>query len=690
MQLFDLKSLEILNFGIFKDKHFLDFEDREVIGIVAKYAEDSERSNRSGKSLVMEAILYLLEGNSRAKKEISLIHNSEDYQADVMYVKGIFKDQDGKEYTIKRGRDIKNTGLLEIDWIEKSTEAQREINRLFGIENDLELTNFFKQADIHGFMNLGPTAQKEYLMKWMDNSHWKVKEKMAVADRDRVKNEIKENDTVKKALESSLEITEDLEETKRDLEKKVKDSKVEIKEIELELSDLRKKQSEVALIGKTARADMINLKSQSADLLSTKDKFTKNCEAVLKYKKEIQLLKKKVISDSKLVFKSKSNEASELKLKIKEAKSFLIDLKNNKGICPILKSSCDSIKVSTKDVELKETEIEILNRNHQNILNEIELLEESISLEEKIDELKNDIKILEAKNEGVILDEIDEKLEEISIKMEQALKNVGVTSKEIDNQINELEEKLSDIKDKYDGFNTKLGSISHRIEESKKAITKISAIDKHNEELRIELEDLNYICMMFGKNGIPSDEIENGFVEVEQNINLVLDELGCGLTLNFNPDKELDKMEPICSCGFAFPKGFRGNDCPECHSVRMKQRKDDINLKITENGIEKDFSMDSGGGRTLISFAVRIALTILKRQQSKCKLNMLFLDEIDGPLDPYFAEQIISAITKLLTKKLGFSQILLVSHKEIVKNSLPCILQVTRKKDNTSTLAFLE
>ena len=112
--------------------------------------------------------------------------------------------------------------------------------------------------------------------------------------------------------------------------------------------------------------------------------------------------------------------------------------------------------------------------------------------------------------------------------------------------------------------------------------------------------------------------------------------------------------------------------------MRMKQRKDEISLKIIENGVEADFDGDSGGGKTILSYAIRIALTMLKRRQNKTRLNMLFLDEVDSALDAHLAASVIDSITKTLTKKLGYDQILLVSHKEEIKNAVPHILKVTR------------
>ena len=199
-----LKTLEMTNFGIFKGTHNLNFENKDIIGIMAEYVSDKTRSNRSGKSLIMEAIRYNLTGLTRAKKEAQLIHHGEK----MMEVKCTYTHK-GREYTIRRGRDEKNNGVLELDWIEKSTASQEKIESLFGVyKSDFDLTNFFKQSDINGFMEKSPSEKTKFLMKWLDNEHWKEKERLAKLDRDDLKAKLMQNEAVKQALELSLEIDE--------------------------------------------------------------------------------------------------------------------------------------------------------------------------------------------------------------------------------------------------------------------------------------------------------------------------------------------------------------------------------------------------------------------------------------------------------------------------------------------------
>ena len=134
---------------------------------------------------------------------------------------------------------------------------------------------------------------------------------------------------------------------------------------------------------------------------------------------------------------------------------------------------------------------------------------------------------------------------------------------------------------------------------------------------------------MFSKYGIPSDEVDNSLGTIQDKVNMILKLSGLDLSMHFSPDKEIGGKEPVCICGHHFVKGHRG-DCPDCGMERQNKRKTEMNIKILENGKERKFKMDSGGGKTLIAFAVRIAINLIKREQGKMKLNMLFLDEVDA------------------------------------------------------------
>src|SRR5690606_31366367 len=127
---------------------------------------------------------------------------------------------------------------------------------------------------------------------------------------------------------------------------------------------------------------------------------------------------------------------------------------------------------------------------------------------------------------------------------------------------------------------------------------------------------LRYCAFMSGKGGIPSQEIENAFDEIEDETNFVLQKFGTNLAVQFNPDRELKTWEDSClACGQVFPNGQKSRECSSCGTERQRKRKDELTIKVLENGEEQNFAMESGGGKTLVSFSNRLALSRLVQRQ---------------------------------------------------------------------------
>lgn len=681
--MFTFEKIITHNFGILKGTQETDLRGKEIVGIRAEYEEDKTRSNRGGKTTWIEAFQYALTGNTRAKKEIQMIHHGEK----AMWVELHLRDEDTNEIrVIKRGRDHKNVGILNIDWIEKSTDAQAEIDALLGLDGDLELTNYFRQSSIHGFMTKDPAEKGALLTKWITKGHWKAKHEKAIEDRDAVKLKLKDNEAIKKALESVMEITEPLVTeiaTLRDSRKVVEDKKTALTKTR---ANLFVKYSNDKKAKDTAGDAIEVLDEEYHKLLGEVRTHERRVEDYGKLKAWLvanQQYKNPFDQtglDSLTVgFDANETEANKLKDRLKRIKSL------KSPLCPVLQEACDRIQFTEKDIRHLESDIAAIDTRlkeyHELILKEEEKQEAYalyISKKKDYDNLGMLIKENQSKSR---MDENRTELTQHQAALELDLRPQIDKIKGIDFEINDFGVTLAEA-------DKKIGQLEHRIKTSQDALAKIDEVSRRSAELRAELEDLNYVVFMFSRNGIPANEIENAFGDVQDNINFILDGMGCGFNINFSPDRELDKWEPICHCGYVFPKGYRKSECEECNSLRQKQRKNEITIEVTEGSKEQDFSLDSGGGQTLVSYAVRIGITMLKRDQNKNKLSVLFLDEIDSALDPYFVDQIVTSITKVLTKKLGFRQILMVSHKSKIRDATPDILQVTRNTEGYSEVAW--
>lgn len=671
-----LKSLEIHNFLIYKDE-FIDCEGKDLIGILAEYVKNKKRSNRGGKSSIPEAIRYLLINRTRYKKNVDAIH----YGMQEMFIQGIF-EEDGKEYRIKRGINHKSDSVLELNWIDKTSDAEKEIRRLFGVsKDDFDLTLFFKQSDINGFMDLEPSEKSEKLMKWLDNEHWTAKEEAVKLNVKRLSEKVKENDTVIRTLETGLENISDVElalnvlKNKKD---KLEESKMSLfkkcESLKKDLTIEEKNKSRVFGKYRLLKEANENLKNK----LSKSDVFSK----IEKVEINIAINKKKLKRLDEQLFVKSKNEKIILEKKISELGDYILKMSNtNNGLCPILKESCSLIKIDKKQLLGLKKELGIRKEKYAKLLETIRLNDPTI--------VKERINVLNGILVGLQKNVVNPK----EIKKEIALNEKEISSctistnkigKRIDN-INEellpIEEKLEKVTDDLNEANIEISNKENIIKRFNESSKKIKIIKKENELLRRDLEDERVLLVMFSKQGIPASEIENAFQDIEDTINYLLTDIEPSLSVGFSPDKELSKKAVSCNCGFIFPKGYRKNDCEKCGTQRTNQRKDEMSLKVYDNGVEAKFEGDSGGGKTLISFCVRVAISILKRTQNKCRLDIMFLDELDSSLDDHFAQSILNKISRTLMDKLKIKQVFMISHNPEIKSTVPHVLMVTRFKD---------
>jgi chromosome segregation ATPase len=275
-------------------------------------------------------------------------------------------------------------------------------------------------------------------MQWMNNTHWKEREELVKADISILKDKIKDNDTVIKALSANQEIEENIEielrETKAKLKKvkqKLETSKGEAKRINEEYINLC-----------TARKDA---SSKIADLDEQYERNEREIESYLE-KRELKNSKR-----NEVIKLEKQLNSLEVEGNIKEANARLAELKseskllkerytkmkaNGNGLCPVLNEACDRVKFTKKDEkELadKRNEISQLINQCEEVIEDLYTKED---LERKIE--KADTKYKE------LIDEL----------------NVKVTDKRkaIQKKIEKLEASLdNEVLDKYKELKNKWG-----------------------------------------------------------------------------------------------------------------------------------------------------------------------------------------------------------------------------------------
>jgi len=674
-----LHAVEFQNFMLFRSMKKV-FSDKEIIGIIAEYMSDPQRSNKGGKTTMVEGILYNLFGVSRAERDVELIHRGED----VMMTKTIWIDGD-KKFTIKRGRDIKNNGVLEIKGIEKVREAQEEINALIGYDKEeFMLTNFFKQSDINQFMDMKPTEKKKHLMKWLQNLHWMKLERDALDDLKEVKQEITR---CQERIETLIEMHKDNH-----------DIKNEIEELEIDLKDFQRKQ--VKLEGtvqkySSGEANKKELRKQLHDVTRRMDDIEDDIEGKerqqrkLKQKqtqleeldKELKTLGKVTVDDGDR--ERIADDRASAHAQLDRLNNQIEDAEENMtGTCPILGESCDRVTpdcstVKTWKIEAKKTKVKVKKMTDQ-ISNFLDF--DRAQSDQK--DAKAAVELAKSKASG--LKPLRAEYDRLKVDRETL---EGKMTKVTSTKLIEAQEALDSVRRQSKKLTEKVGSLKGALSNNKKLRVKIDQEKLMLVDLKERVSDLTYVAFMFGKNGIPSQEIENAFDEIEDEANFVLERLGTSLQLEFRPTKELSTWEDTCvECGWQFPKGTRNKTCDDCGSDRQKKRKDELQLRVLENGIDEGFHMESGGGKALVSIAVRIALTRLKQRQSGSRFNVLFLDEPDSAFDEANKKAFTNLITKTLVKDFGFEQVFWISHDKRIQESVPDVLKIQRYENHSKAV----
>jgi DNA repair exonuclease SbcCD ATPase subunit len=692
-------NLEIDYFLGFGENQKIEFKDQQVIGIIGEYEESEEKSNRAGKSSFLEAILYNLYGKTRSKNIINWNFPDESMSVTATY------EFNGKIITIRRGKNQSNDSFLEVDGFEgeKKLVTQEELNKMVGCNyDDFIALNYFMQGDIHKFISSGSTSMGSMLTRWLNTDYWGKYKSITDSKIKNVESQIQELMIFNKDNDITLEVIKSYAEEKKGIETNIDSDKGKLDALrgyKTILKAYTKIAEEVA--EETIRGKKLKVKKERLEekLDNARARFKK----VESDKKKSKLLKSKMsseytkndLTELNKEIKSKEKRITILEKNIKDWKEKISNIENGDTVCPITDKVCKILVGKNKASLVKEITQEKSNFEKQlsgveKELKDLELKYKKIS---SILESNQDIELEIAKlntEASPIHDEIKELMEELddsgkeivacAVKINKNLRELKKCDKK---KMEEMENALDDIEELEENIEKQTKVIGEYNLKIKNGNKNIKQIRENKREIRIlekELKHLKFISFMFGKSGIPSNQIESAFGEVEADANYILkNELKTDIQIEFRNYKELSDKETVCpACGFAYPKGYRKTECENCGKARGFRRKDELSLKMFVNGNESDFESDSGGGKVLVSISLRVALIRMLRRRTGIGCSMLFLDEIFAMLDKVNRKNIMKLILETLSKDFEFEQIFCISHQADVSEALRDNVLITK------------
>lgn len=687
-------TLKIENFFSHKES-IINFDDFDSAILIGNVDGNYDISNGSGKSAILEAILWCLFNKSRA----AVIDDVIKWGENEALVTFIFKHK-GEIYRVKRTR-CRTTGLSSVEFhIMYDNNMWKDLTgATSGITNDnivsvikidyKTFTNsaYFRQNDISEFAESDPGRKKDILKRIIDVSKWDEYEKIS---KDNVRSLRISRDEQAKLSDGLEEVVVESKNTKKKLDIESKNIIVlsdERTKIASGLEDLTEKYSIIRQGLDTDKWDIIvdenyalskKTKVNDLKLIKLKKIISKHSLSVAKIDKErdkLQSLLDQIVFDKGIKDKLQATnlEIANLTAEVSSNRERVLEVESlNFG------KELDECYVCGQKVteELKD---KILNENQEKIDKyksriiylKNRLNQEKISLIEFKDVERNNQKVIAARDrinainleQSTIQRYLEEAQEEFRLKnVENENISYKITTnnailsglrnddfKALSNEIEQLKNRRGEVNSELEKKNREIGILTQKTSEYVDKIKQMEKAKKNLGALEKRLAVCEKITKMFGKNGIQTILLNAVIEDLEVTSNDILSE--------------------ICNEPFLIMLETQRLGADGVSIV------DTLDLKVKKDGVIYNFKSLSGGEQFRVSLALRIALSEISSRHGGSSLEFLLLDEINSPLDRHGTENLFVNVIKSLEKKY---KILLITHNDALKERFDNVIDVTK------------
>jgi DNA repair exonuclease SbcCD ATPase subunit len=659
-----IKHIEIDNLLSFGDGNEINYSDLNGVSVVV-----SEPPNQGGKTTFsVDTLKFLFFGETtKTEKNEEIFNTFRD--SNVVRVKGLI-EIDGDNFVIER--TIKRTAKKAGGWSvsssveykkilpdgteedlkgEQTQDTTKKIAEAIGNEKDFMTTIIATGDNLTDLIDSKPTERGKTLTKFIGlevlddkeeiakkmTSEFKKTMKSNLYNTESLKNEIIEHKTsIENLKESNVNNHKDLQE-KIDIIQELNDQRDDLlsKKIQIDPEVLK-------LNPETLNTEINSLTKNGVTKKNELDTIIKELESIGDpgYNEEDHSEVKKSRNELELTRRENVSEKARLDKLIKTLKEG--------EICPTCKRSLEDVDHSE---EIKETE---------NKSSELLKLVEDLVL--KINGL--DVVIGEHETKKAKSDLLDKK-SLMKDKIEVDLERMRVNLKDKKNQLKEYE-KNTEFIESNQKLDSQLTGVNSRIKMSDiEKNNLIKLIEKNENEIK-KFEDLivdknklidtikkekevekifDIYCKMIGKNGIGKLVLRSVIPIINSEIQQMLDGI-CDFELELNV-----------------------ND------------KNEVEFLIIKNFIPKLVKSGSGFEKTLASLALRL---VLGKVSTLPKPNIIVLDEVLGKV----ADENLSLMKPFFEKiKSSFDIILLITHRELVKDWADHILMIKKENDVSSIIS---
>jgi DNA repair protein SbcC/Rad50 len=629
-------------------------------------------------------------------KEALIFHLEQDKEFTTLKEK---ETEDKKYLLLEIGKELEETKHKRQEKENEKNEIQKKIDEIRNLEQEIEKTKLMISNKNISISDNSKTATQlieqisevekiEFDEKDIENLENKLKQEKI--NLERISNKINE----KRNLEQEIEKTNFLISTKNEIiqgnkkiiegfEEQIKEirklefeeNKIFVIEQKIEKTKLQKKELEEHNIHITGKMHSLNLKIQENGSLKNKLTQIEVCPTCLQDVNTNH--KEKVIENINLNDSKNSSEIQELnkeKILILEKISLLEkDISDKQKKIEEHKKS----KEKFKEAEEKQKRIQELEKSTENIEKDISILMETQkNLKKQTFELKEIEDLFKLKQK-----EIEEQIKKIHELNILKIKLQGLKEKQL--RVNEIEKTNSMLKKDSEILNSQVDSLKNIIFDLSKFenIFQIKQIEfeeifKQERNLEIKIAELKKEIDVFS---IQIQELKEKIQKGEEIQNQMqhLNDLEEWILKKFIPVMSHVEKNVMVKLKQEFSRLFA-----EWFSMLVSesfniQLKDDFTPIIEHQDYEIDYNYLSGGERTAIALAYRLALNqVINSLISKIKTKDLVI--LDEPTDG-FSEAQLDKMREVL-EQLDVAQLIIVSHEQKIEGFVDNVIRF--KKNN--------
>jgi len=723
-----IKTIRVSNLGPFAGLQEVSLPEG-LISIEGRYVGELARSNRAGKTFfVTDLLSFALFGQHRFDTMEKIIHRNYTKSAsEPVGVSVVLKDASGYEFALSRWYDniakrftidVPELGSIEQVSAMRQKELQESINSVLGCDYQHACLTWMVRQHVVGVRELGDGAggimdlsapdRKQFLMDTFTQISYPWQAYYAEAML-RLKNYQTRLDGLESNLAMCLEKATKIDPiqiqadivTYRGLrdEATEKVGRMEaqlakLKEADVQTTIMRLAQEVSAASRKvgTVNDSISSSRRQIPVFEKMKAKVADARTQLAAVKDRLKELEPKVDVDKLQTLQQRYSEAlrttrtAEADLKASTSRYASVASFQQKGsVCPVTLKEC----AAGKDISAVIAQLEEQMMKHEGQHKVAEDAENRIKKQmdqqtmanNEYASLQDSFKVL-----GDIIDEgigaeshiisINENLKKLTEELrlltvekdnlQLQLDNARATSvQQHQQQILTVEKRIIEAQRDAATHNAKIVELEGKMQYAKRLKDDIEAVQ---EEIRSVSDDVvlyKTLCPALSKDGVPFYALINSIAEFEYAVNRALHSLGSSIMVTVQPYTELNVLDTSChTCGFTFIT-TKKNKCPVCNSVRQKKRRETLAIQFRGSSFNTDFNEDSGGGRLLVSLAIRLALfSTFKQRGMMDGVDFWVLDEVFSPLDVVHKNAMLQFLEEL-GNEYGLKQIFVISHTDI-------------------------